>query len=309
MLGALAVALLLLDKLGFVIVVTVFMAVVMFSLGVRSWRMLATVPVLTAIGLYVVFAVWLQRAAAQGRARCSSNEIADPPEIRMDFLSNLSVGFAIAFSPINLFVVTIGVVVGTLIGALPGIGPVAGLSILIPLAIGMDPTSAMILMCGIYSGCMYGGTQGHHPPGIRARGRRGRCQRGPARRRLRGGDLPRAPPRDRARRDPGRVPGRADEQGDRRLRGQGRLDAPDPSRQGHARLVRDRRRAPADRLRGSVVGEDCVAPSRSRWRSSVTARPTSAPSTRRSTSLPCGSSRCCSSARTTSTWSTRRSGR
>jgi putative tricarboxylic transport membrane protein len=76
----------------------------------------------------------------------------------MDFISNLGVGFAIAFSPINLFVVTVGVVVGTLIGALPGIGPVAGLSILIPLAIGMDPTSAMILMCGIYSGCMYGGT-------------------------------------------------------------------------------------------------------------------------------------------------------
>lgn len=76
----------------------------------------------------------------------------------MDFVSNLSVGFAIAFSPINLLVVTLGVIVGTLIGALPGIGPVAGLSILIPLVFGMDPTSAMILMCGIYYGCMYGGT-------------------------------------------------------------------------------------------------------------------------------------------------------
>jgi putative tricarboxylic transport membrane protein len=76
----------------------------------------------------------------------------------MDFISNLSVGFAIAFSPINLLVVTLGVIVGTLIGALPGIGPVAGLSILIPLVFGMDPTSAMILMCGIYYGCMYGGT-------------------------------------------------------------------------------------------------------------------------------------------------------
>ena len=59
MLGALALALLLLEKLGFVIVVTVFMAVVMYSLSVRSWLMLASVPVLTAIGLYVVFAVWL----------------------------------------------------------------------------------------------------------------------------------------------------------------------------------------------------------------------------------------------------------
>ena len=76
----------------------------------------------------------------------------------MDFITNLSVGFAIAFSPFNLLVVTVGVIVGTLIGALPGIGPVAGLSILIPLVFGMDPTSAMILMCGIYYGCMYGGT-------------------------------------------------------------------------------------------------------------------------------------------------------
>ena len=66
MLGALAVALLLLDRLGFVIVVTVFMAVAMYSLSVRSWRMLATVPILTAIGLYVVFAVWLRVPLPKG---------------------------------------------------------------------------------------------------------------------------------------------------------------------------------------------------------------------------------------------------
>jgi hypothetical protein len=66
MLGALALALLLLDKLGFVIVVTVFMAVVMYSLSERSWRMLTTVPILTAIGLYVVFAVWLRVPLPRG---------------------------------------------------------------------------------------------------------------------------------------------------------------------------------------------------------------------------------------------------
>jgi putative tricarboxylic transport membrane protein len=76
----------------------------------------------------------------------------------MDLLSNLSIGFSVAFTPINLLVVMAGVIVGTVIGALPGIGPVAGLSILIPLAFGMNPTSAMILMCGVYYGCMYGGT-------------------------------------------------------------------------------------------------------------------------------------------------------
>jgi putative tricarboxylic transport membrane protein len=76
----------------------------------------------------------------------------------MDFISNLGLGFAIAFTPANMLFVTIGVVIGTLIGALPGIGPVSGLSILIPLAFGLNPISAMILMCGIYYGCMYGGT-------------------------------------------------------------------------------------------------------------------------------------------------------
>ncbi|MGH8663513.1 MAG: tripartite tricarboxylate transporter permease [Burkholderiales bacterium] len=76
----------------------------------------------------------------------------------MDLLHHLSLGFSIALAPINLLLVTLGVTIGTLIGALPGIGPVAGLSILIPLAFGMDPTGAMILMCGVYYGCMYGGT-------------------------------------------------------------------------------------------------------------------------------------------------------
>jgi putative tricarboxylic transport membrane protein len=76
----------------------------------------------------------------------------------MDLLTHLSLGFSIAFSPVNLLFVTLGVVAGTLIGALPGIGPVAGIAILIPLSFGMNPTTAMILMCGIYYGCMYGGT-------------------------------------------------------------------------------------------------------------------------------------------------------
>jgi hypothetical protein len=66
LLGALALALLLLESLGFVIVVTVFMAVVMYSLSVRSWMMLATVPVLTAIGLYLIFAVWLRVPLPRG---------------------------------------------------------------------------------------------------------------------------------------------------------------------------------------------------------------------------------------------------
>ena len=76
----------------------------------------------------------------------------------MELFQNLQLGFAIALSPENLLFALLGVIVGTLIGALPGIGPVAGVSILLPLAFGMNPTTAMILMAGIYYGAMYGGT-------------------------------------------------------------------------------------------------------------------------------------------------------
>jgi len=66
MLGALAVSLVLLDKLGFLVTTTLFVAVVIFGLGVRSWRTLATVPLIAAIGLYTVFAVWLSVPLPKG---------------------------------------------------------------------------------------------------------------------------------------------------------------------------------------------------------------------------------------------------
>ena len=66
MVGALAIALVLLDKLGFVVVTTAFMAVLVFGLGVRSWRMLVAVPIGAAVGLYVVFAVWLSVPLPKG---------------------------------------------------------------------------------------------------------------------------------------------------------------------------------------------------------------------------------------------------
>ncbi len=67
-------------------------------------------------------------------------------------------GFSVALSPMNMFYVTVGVIMGTIIGALPGIGPVAGVSMLIPVSFGMAPVGAMILMCGVYYGTQYGGT-------------------------------------------------------------------------------------------------------------------------------------------------------
>jgi putative tricarboxylic transport membrane protein len=76
----------------------------------------------------------------------------------MGVLDNLWLGFSIALSPFNLFMALAGVVVGTAIGALPGIGPVSGVALLLPLTFGMHPTSAIIMLAGIYYGSQYGGT-------------------------------------------------------------------------------------------------------------------------------------------------------
>ena len=77
----------------------------------------------------------------------------------MDTLSFLGDGFAVAMLPLNLALILGGCFVGTLIGALPGLGPVNGVAILIPLtfAFGLDATSSMILLSAVYYGCMYGG--------------------------------------------------------------------------------------------------------------------------------------------------------
>ena len=76
----------------------------------------------------------------------------------MDFLANLALGFSVALTPFNLFMATCGVVLGILIGALPGVGPPSGVALLLPLTFGMDPTSGIIMLAALYAGTMYGGT-------------------------------------------------------------------------------------------------------------------------------------------------------
>ncbi|HEV3010641.1 MAG TPA: tripartite tricarboxylate transporter permease [Burkholderiales bacterium] len=76
----------------------------------------------------------------------------------MDFLGNLSLGFSVALTPFNLMMAVAGVMVGILIGALPGVGPPSGVAMLLPLTFGMDPTSGIIMLAALYAGTMYGGT-------------------------------------------------------------------------------------------------------------------------------------------------------
>ncbi len=76
----------------------------------------------------------------------------------MDILHNLLYGFSVGFQPENLFFCFVGVVLGTLIGVLPGIGPVGAISLLLPVTFKMSPVGATIMLAGIYYGSMYGGS-------------------------------------------------------------------------------------------------------------------------------------------------------
>jgi putative tricarboxylic transport membrane protein len=76
----------------------------------------------------------------------------------MGILDNLILGFNVAMSLNNLFFCFLGVFIGTLIGVLPGIGPVATISLLLPVSFGMEPVTSIIMLCGVYYGAMYGGS-------------------------------------------------------------------------------------------------------------------------------------------------------
>ena len=76
----------------------------------------------------------------------------------METLNHILNGFSVCMQPINLWYTFVGVFIGTIIGVLPGIGPSAGMALLIPVTYGMNPTSALIMMCGIYYGTKYGGS-------------------------------------------------------------------------------------------------------------------------------------------------------
>jgi len=67
-------------------------------------------------------------------------------------------GFQLAFQPINFLFCFIGVFIGTLVGVLPGLGPVAAMSLLLPVTFNVSPVGAIIMLSGIYYGSMYGGS-------------------------------------------------------------------------------------------------------------------------------------------------------
>ena len=76
----------------------------------------------------------------------------------MDIVNNLMLGFSVAATPINLFYCLVGVMLGTLIGVLPGIGPIATIAMLLPITFNLNPIAALIMLAGIYYGAQYGGS-------------------------------------------------------------------------------------------------------------------------------------------------------
>nr|WP_010394332.1 tripartite tricarboxylate transporter permease [Paracoccus sp. TRP] len=76
----------------------------------------------------------------------------------MAVLEHLGLGLAVAFTLQNILFCFIGCLIGTLVGVLPGVGPVATISILLPVTLSLDPTGALIMLAGIYYGAQYGGS-------------------------------------------------------------------------------------------------------------------------------------------------------
>ena len=76
----------------------------------------------------------------------------------MSLLDNLWLGFDVALSAVNLLYCLIGVTLGTFIGVLPGLGPLVTISMLLPITFGLEPTSGLIMLAGIYYGASYGGS-------------------------------------------------------------------------------------------------------------------------------------------------------
>src|SRR6266850_2352668 len=76
----------------------------------------------------------------------------------MDFFHNLAIGFSTAFQLTNLIYAFVGCLLGTLIGVLPGLGPLAPIAMLLLITYALTPEAALIMLAGIYYGAQYGGS-------------------------------------------------------------------------------------------------------------------------------------------------------
>ena len=73
-------------------------------------------------------------------------------------IEGITLGIGAAFSGYNILMVMVGCFAGTIIGTLPGLGPMSAIALMIPITYGFDPASAMIMMAGVYYGAIFGGS-------------------------------------------------------------------------------------------------------------------------------------------------------
>jgi putative tricarboxylic transport membrane protein len=76
----------------------------------------------------------------------------------VETINSLMQGFAVAFQPEVMMYAFFGCIIGTLVGMMPGLGPLAGISLLLPATFGLNPVIAIVLLAGVYYGAMYGGS-------------------------------------------------------------------------------------------------------------------------------------------------------
>jgi len=77
----------------------------------------------------------------------------------VDFLSHLQMAFTIAFEPMNLLMCFIGVLCGTLVGVMPGLGPSTTIALLLPVTFSLTAVQSFIMLAGIFYGALYGGSR------------------------------------------------------------------------------------------------------------------------------------------------------
>ncbi|HAI87815.1 MAG TPA: transporter, partial [Firmicutes bacterium] len=76
----------------------------------------------------------------------------------MEIARNILYGLSVVVQPVNLLWLTFGCIMGSIVGMLPGIGPATGIALLLPMTFVLKPAAALIMMCAIYYGAMFGGS-------------------------------------------------------------------------------------------------------------------------------------------------------
>ena len=132
-----------------------YLAFYMRWVGQHRWPLVLAVSICLPLGSYFLFDKWFLIPMPKGL--WGSISASSAQEQTVDAFTNLIMGFQIALSPYNLMIATAGIILGTIIGVLPGLGGANGVAILLPVTFVMPHTSGIILLSCIYWGALFGG--------------------------------------------------------------------------------------------------------------------------------------------------------